>query len=49
MSVANLWEVKRWLIGYGADAQVLQPKELAKDIEEECSRLLKVKKPRKAR
>lgn len=22
MRVANLWEIKRWLIGYGADAQV---------------------------
>jgi predicted DNA-binding transcriptional regulator YafY len=43
--VANLWEIKRWLIGYGADAQVLQPKELARDIEKECVRLLKAKKP----
>ncbi len=49
MSVANLWEVKRWLIGYGADAQVLRPTVLAKDIEEECSKLLKIKKPRKLR
>lgn len=46
MQVANLWEVKRWLIGYGADAQVLEPRDLAKDIEEECARLLKIRKSR---
>jgi len=49
MNVANLWEVKRWLIGFGADAQVLRPTGLEKDIEEECAKLLKVKKPRKMR
>jgi predicted DNA-binding transcriptional regulator YafY len=49
MSVGNLWEVKRWLIGFGADAQVVQPTVLAKDIGEECARLLKIKKPRKVR
>jgi predicted DNA-binding transcriptional regulator YafY len=49
MNVANLWEVKRWLIGYGADAQVLRPMGLAKDIEEECAELLKIKKRRKVR
>jgi len=49
MQIANLWEIKRWLIGYGADAKVLQPTNLAKDIEEECAKLLKIKKPRKAR
>jgi predicted DNA-binding transcriptional regulator YafY len=34
MNVANLWEVKRCLIGYGADAQVLRPMDLAEDIED---------------
>ncbi|MGH9700429.1 MAG: helix-turn-helix transcriptional regulator [Candidatus Acidiferrales bacterium] len=48
MQVGNLWEVKRWLIGYGADAQVLEPKALAQDIDEECTRLLKKTKPRKS-
>jgi predicted DNA-binding transcriptional regulator YafY len=47
MQVANLWEIKRWLIGYGADAQVMQPKELAKDIEKECAKLLKIMKSKK--
>ncbi len=37
--VANLWEVKRWLIGWGADARVLQPENLRKEIEEECARI----------
>jgi len=49
MRVGNLWEIKRWLIGYGADAHVLHPKELAKDIEAECARLLKTRKPKKSR
>ena len=49
MQVGNLWEIKRWLIGYGADAQVVQPRELAKDIERECARVLHIKKPRKTR
>ncbi len=47
MQIANLWEIKRWLIGYGADAKVLRPTNLAKDIEEECAKFLKIKKPRK--
>ena len=49
MRVGNLWEIKRWLIGWGADAQVLQPKELAKEIEVECARLLRTKRPKKVR
>lgn len=49
LQVANLWEVRRWLIGFGADARVLRPTNLAKDIEQECARLLKIKKPRKVR
>ena len=40
--VANLWEVKRWLIGWGADACVLQPEDLRKEIREECARMLRV-------
>jgi predicted DNA-binding transcriptional regulator YafY len=46
MQVGNLWEIKRWLIVWGADARVLQPKELAKEIENECARLLRVAKKR---
>jgi predicted DNA-binding transcriptional regulator YafY len=43
MRVANLWEIKRWLVGYGADAQVLEPEDLRKDIEEDCARLLRMR------
>ncbi len=43
MRVADLWEVKRWLIGYGADAQVLKPEELRQDIEDDCARLLRMR------
>jgi predicted DNA-binding transcriptional regulator YafY len=34
--VADLKEVKRWLIGWGAGAEVLEPVELAEDVAKEC-------------
>ena len=52
LCVGNLWEIKRWLIGWGADARVLAPENLRKEIREECSRLLqgsRVKSLRKRR
>jgi proteasome accessory factor B len=36
LNVGDLWEVKRWLIGFGAEAEVLKPAELANDIVQEC-------------
>jgi len=42
LCVGNLWEIKRWLIGWGADARVLEPENLRKEIREECARLLQV-------
>jgi len=36
-NVADLSEVKRWLIGWGAGAEVLDPKELADEVRKECS------------
>ena len=36
LNVGDLWEVKRWLIGFGAEAEVLKPAELAEDIVHEC-------------
>ncbi len=44
MSVADLWEVKRWLIGFGSDAEVLEPQQLRKEIEEQCLQILKSRK-----
>jgi len=41
MNVADLWEVKRWLIGFGSDAEVLEPEQLRKDIELECVRVVR--------
>jgi len=32
LQVASLWEVKRWLFGWGADAEVLTPKNLNGDV-----------------
>ena len=39
LQVANLWEVKRWLIGWGADAQLLCPHDLQGEIEETAHRI----------
>lgn len=40
MQVANLWEVKRWLLGWGANADVLEPLSLRKEIQAECQALI---------
>jgi predicted DNA-binding transcriptional regulator YafY len=40
MEVSNLGEVRRWLIGWGADAEVLEPAELATEIAEHANRIL---------
>jgi len=41
-------EVKRWLIGFGANARVLVPSELRDEIEKECGRLFGSRRTRKA-
>ena len=41
LKVADLWEVKRWLIGFGAEAEVLLPLELREEIADECRALVK--------
>jgi predicted DNA-binding transcriptional regulator YafY len=41
LKVGDLWEVKRWLIGFGAEAEVLLPLELRKEIADECRMLVK--------
>jgi len=40
LKVADLWEVKRWLIGFGAEAEVLGPEDLREKIAGECTRLV---------
>lgn len=37
LHVADLGEVKRWLMGFGAEADVLAPTELRREIAAECS------------
>ena len=44
LRVADLGEVKRWLIGFGGEAEVLEPAELRKGIRVECARLAGEKK-----
>lgn len=39
LHVADLGEVKRWLIGFGAEAQVLEPRELRTEIAAQCRAL----------
>lgn len=39
LEVASLWEVKRWLLGLGGDAEVLEPRELVETIRTELARL----------
>ena len=36
LKVADLGEVKFWLIGFGAEAEVLEPAELRDDVKAEC-------------
>jgi predicted DNA-binding transcriptional regulator YafY len=48
LRVADLGEVKRWLIGFGAEAQVLEPKQLRDEIAQECAHLLQSAKHRSA-
>ncbi len=40
LQVGNLWEVKRWLIGWGAAASVLEPVTLRKQIQTECDAVI---------
>ncbi len=46
LQVADLWEVKRWLIGFGADAEVLEPGQLREEIVTECSALRRLHRGR---
>jgi predicted DNA-binding transcriptional regulator YafY len=40
LQVGNLWEVKRWLIGWGADAEVIEPSYLFDKIRDECRKIV---------
>jgi len=40
MAVGDLGEVRRWLIGWGAEAEVLEPPELASDVARHARRIV---------
>jgi predicted DNA-binding transcriptional regulator YafY len=40
MRVADVDEVKRWLVGFGAEAEVVEPKELQQAVRQEFRRAL---------
>ena len=40
--VESLQEIKRWILGFGKDVQVLEPKELKFQLIEEISELNKI-------
>ena len=40
LQIANLWEAKRWLIGWGGSAEVVEPKVLQEEVERECKSVL---------
>lgn len=40
LKVADLGEIKRWLIGFGADATILKPVSLRNEIAAECARIV---------
>ena len=40
IGVGDLWDVRRWLIGWGAEAEVIEPQELAREIEDHVCRIL---------
>lgn len=42
LEVASLWEVKRWLLGWGADAIALEPQKLMAELEKEVSILKQI-------
>jgi predicted DNA-binding transcriptional regulator YafY len=47
LKVADLGEIKRWLIGFGADALVVKPPGLRREIAAECARMSKRRVGRK--
>lgn len=42
LNVGDLWEVRRWLVGFGLEASVLSPIELAEEVGVEAETLAKV-------
>lgn len=45
LQIGNLWEVRRWLIGWGADGEVLEPAALRDWVTAECEAMLRGQGP----
>ena len=45
LQVADFGEVKFWLIGFGVEAEVLEPAELRNDVKAECLAVVQRAKP----
>jgi predicted DNA-binding transcriptional regulator YafY len=39
METSGRWDVKRWVLAYGADAEVLEPEDLRREIAEEINKM----------
>ena len=37
MKTSVLWDVKKWILSYGAEAKVLEPEKLRKELAEEVA------------
>ena len=42
LSVGGLGEVKRWVMGYGSHAEVIEPESLRREIEAEVKKMKKI-------
>jgi predicted DNA-binding transcriptional regulator YafY len=49
LEVASLWEVKRWLLGWGSAAEVIEPETLEAQIRSDCQQILNHKPFRTSR
>ena len=42
MKTSGWWDVKRWVLSHGGDAEVLEPEKLRKEIREEAEEILEL-------
>jgi len=41
MKTSGWWDVKKWVLSYGAEAKVLEPEDLRQEIIEELTAMMK--------
>jgi proteasome accessory factor B len=49
LEVASLWEIKRWLLGWRSDAEVIGPETLKSQIQSDCQQIISQKYSRNPR